>query len=316
MFRRLVISTVPLCVTRQAYKWHIQIRHETLRITVIQRLENYLGITPDGDLVSQQSAVPQLDSDHEMDDADDSNAAFEPFKDLCKRRFLWYYDSYLDAIQKAKAEVKDNQVFKRMPFEGSSNSMDGKFNYTELERRLHNIKAALDKETLQWAAEGLEACRKETTVAVNLKSQFEQAVQAFKKRDLPHDIRLENNNPFTWVVTYFGRPMTNLDGGLFRVKMHFSPRFPEEQPRVNFETKIFHHRIAKDGTTCYFPNMSRKEDVQTHIEAVFATLEEEEPAYDPRTLVNLEAHKLYWDGADSRKVYSRRLRRSVQQSME
>lgn len=293
-----------------------KIRHESLRISVIQRLEQYLGLSTDGSSLAQQSAAGQGDSDMEMDECDDGNVHFEPFKDVCKRRFLWYYDSYLAAIHKAKAEIKDNTPFVRMPFEGSNNMMEGKFNYTELERRLCNIKLALDLEEHKWAADGLEACRQDTTVAVNLKHQYEQVVQSFKRHDMPHDVQLEDGNPFVWVVTYIGRPMTNLDGGLFRIKLRFSPRFPEEQPRVKFETKIFHHRIAKDGTACYFPSMSRKEDVQTHIEAIFATLEEEEPAYDPRTLINLEAHKLYWDGPDSRKMYNRRLRRSVQQSTE
>lgn len=247
---------------------------------------------------------------------DDTNVPFEPFKDLCKRRFLWYYDAYLAAVQKAKTEVKDHQPFARMPFEGASNSMDGKFNYTELERRLRNIKAGLDNELVKWAKDGQIASEKEMTVSVNLRHQYEQVVQAFKRQDIPHDVQLEDNNPFVWVITYFGRPMTNLDGGLFRIKIHFSPRFPEEQPRVKFQTRIFHHRISEDGTACYSPNPLKKDDVRSHIEAVFSALEEEDPAYDPRTLVNPEAHKLYWGGADERKNYNRRLRRSVQQSME
>lgn len=292
-----------------------KIRHETLRISIIQRLEEYLGLTPEGVSIAQQSAAEQ-DINMDTEDMDDTSVPFEPFKDLCKRRFLWYYDNYLSAVQKAKTEVKDHQAFARMPFEGASNSMDGKFNYTELERRLRNIKAALDNELVKWAKEGQIASDKEMTVSVNLRHQYEQVVQAFKRQDIPHDVQLEDNNPFVWVITYFGRPMTNLDGGLFRIKIHFSPRFPEEQPRVKFNTRIFHHRIAEDGTACYFPNNLRKDDVRSHIEAVFAALEEEDPAYDPRTLVNPEAHKLYWGGADERKNYNRRLRRSVQQSMD
>ncbi|EQB53362.1 ubiquitin-conjugating enzyme [Colletotrichum gloeosporioides Cg-14] len=292
-----------------------KIRHETLRISIIQRLEEYLGLTPEGVSIAQQSAAEQ-DIDMDTEDMDDTSVPFEPFKDLCKRRFLWYYDNYLSAVQKAKTEVKDHQAFARMPFEGASNTMDGKFNYTELERRLRNIKAALDNELVKWVKEGQIASDKEMTVSVNLRHQYEQVVQAFKRQDIPHDVQLEDNNPFVWVITYFGRPMTNLDGGLFRIKIHFSPRFPEEQPRVRFNTRIFHHRIAEDGTACYFPNNLRKDDVRSHIEAVFAALEEEDPAYDPRTLVNPEAHKLYWGGADERKNYNRRLRRSVQQSMD
>ncbi|KAL6402976.1 hypothetical protein AUP68_12306 [Ilyonectria robusta] len=281
----------------------------------LDRLEAYLGLSPDG----YQHGVEARDPDEiDDDDIDESSVPFEPFKDLCKRRFLWYYESYLATIKLGKSEVKDGQHFVRMPFESpNSNSMDGRFNYAELERRLRTIKAAIDAEPLVWAEEGLASKARESTVAVNLQHQFEQVVESFKRSDMPHDVFLENGNPFIWMITYFGRPMTNLDGGLFRVKMNFSPRFPDEQPRVKFESKIFHHYIAADGTACYSPNPMRREDVKSHIEAIFAFLEEDEPAYDPRKIVNPEASKMYWGGAaDDRKKYNRRLRRSVQQSME
>jgi len=257
------------------------------------------------------------DYDLDMDVIDDeSTVPFEPFKDLCKRRFLWYYDSYLAAVQKGKEEIKDGTAFSRMPFEGSSNTMEGKFNYSELERRLRNIKKALDAETDLWAVDGLAAKMEETTVAVNLQRQYEQVVESFKRSDIPHNLEIVDQNPFVWALTYFGKPMTNLDGGLFRLKLCFSPRFPEEQPRIKFETRLFHHRIAADGTPCYFAPLSRREDVRSHIEAVIEALEEEQPPYDPRTLVNPEAFKLYWGTPEDRRMYNRRLRRSVQQSME
>jgi Ubiquitin-protein ligase len=110
--------------------------------------------------------------------------------------------------------------------------------------------------------------------------------------------------------------MTNLDGGLFKIRISFSPRFPEEQPRIRFETRLFHHRIASDGTPCYVPPTNRREDVKAHIEAVIDSLEEENPPYDPRTIVRPEAFKLYWGSEEDRKMYNRRLRRSVQQSVE
>src|SRR5262249_46633784 len=143
--------------------------------------------------------------DMELDD--DAGVPFEPFKDLCKRRFLWYYESYLAATQKAKEDVKDGQAFVRMPFEGNSNTMDGKFNYSELERRLRNIRRVLDDETNRWAEEGLAAKSKDSTVAVNLQRQYEQVVESFKKSDIPHDVQLEDKNPFVWVLTYIGKPM-------------------------------------------------------------------------------------------------------------
>lgn len=255
------------------------------------------------------------DSDLDRDVLDDSAVAFEPFKDFCKRRFLWYYDSYLTAIEKARKEVKDLQPFARMPFEGGGNTMEGKFDYTELERRLRFIRTTLDAETAHWATEGLLSQKKESGVAANLQRQFEQVVEAYKRdKSVTLDIELDKKNPFVWNITYFGRPMTNLDGGLFNIKLYFSPRFPEEQPRAKFETPLFHHRIGLDGTPCYTPK--RPDDAKSHIESIIEALEEVSPPYDPRTLVNVEASKLFWGSVDDKKNYNRKLRRSVQRSME
>lgn len=283
----------------------------------MQRMEEYLGLSSDATKAMSKPALQRDDVEFDMQDFDETIEPFEPFKDLCKQRFLWYYDSYLASIQSARTQVKDGQAFARMPFEGSSNIMDGKFNYAELERRLRNIKTALDYETNSWVLDGAKEAAKEGTIAVNLHNQYKQVLESFKRDDIPHHVQLEDDNPFLWLVTYFGPPMTNLDGGLFRFRIYFSPRFPEEQPRVRFETKIFHHRIAADGTICYFPNHHKREDARSHIDAIFAALEEENPAYDPRTLVNPEAHALYWGKKpEDRKTYNRRLRRSVQRSME
>jgi ubiquitin-conjugating enzyme E2 Z len=108
--------------------------------------------------------------------------------------------------------------------------------------------------------------------------------------------------------------MTNLDGGMFRIMLYISPKFPDVLPRVKFATPIFHHRVSPDGILCY--DATRKDDMRSHIEAIIAAIEEESPAYDPRTLVNPEAAKLYWGGSDDKKLYNRRLRRSVQDSAE
>ena len=279
-------------------------------------MEGYLGLQPDG----TKKEPPKTNDTNclDVDDQDEATVPFEPFKDLCKRRFLWYYESYLAAVQAGKNETEPGQAFAKMPFESmGGNSMDGRFNYPDLERRLLQVKEALDAETLSWAKEGIEAQANDTTVAVNLQHQFDQVVSYMKRSDMPHDVNLEDGNPFVWIITYFGRPMTNLDGGLLRIKMQFSPRFPSEQPRVTFDSKIFHHHIASDGTYCYTPNPSRLEEVRSHIEAILEILEEDEPAYDPRKIVNPEATRLYWSPKpDEKKQYNRRLRRSVQQSME
>ena len=164
-------------------------------------MEGYLGLSPSG----SQQHNPPLMNDVDDDDVDEAAVPFEPFKDLCKRRFLWYFESYLAAIEKGKSETKANQPFARMPFESpGNNSMDGKFNYPELERCLHSIKAVIDAELQLWAEEGLDAKKRETTVAVNLQHQFELVVQAFKRSDTPHDCFLEHDNPFIWTLIAFG----------------------------------------------------------------------------------------------------------------
>lgn len=255
---------------------------------------------------------------HAAEDVDPANAPFEPFIDLCKRRFLWYFDSYLDAIQKGKKRTKDGAAFVLMPFETvGSNGMKGNFNYSSLERRIHEVKAAIDEETEEWAEKGLLELKDDSNVAANLRHQYTQVTEQVKNGNSPMDVTLEKGNPFVWIVTYFGRPMTNLDGGVFRIRMCFSPSFPCEAPRVRLETKIFHERVASDGTICYVPNACKIEDVKSHIDATIKALEHDEPTYDPRQIVNPEATKLLWGKKpEDKKQYSRRLRRSVQQMME
>jgi ubiquitin-conjugating enzyme E2 Z len=83
---------------------------------------------------------------------------------------------------------------------------------------------------------------------------------------------------------------------------------------VVFETKLFHHRIGTDGVLCYFPK--RPEELQSHVDAIIEAVEDEHPPYDPRTLVNLEASKLFWGSEADKKQYNKLLRRAVQRSLE
>lgn len=287
-----------------------KIRHETLRISIIERLEDYLGI---GREKVPGVTVYNAEEDYQSNNAD---APFEPFKDLCKRRFLWYYESYLLAIESEAQKHKDGERFEKMPFEGPGNTMEGSFNYSSLKKRLQTVYEKLNEETMSWAAEGMIAVQKEMSIASNLQRQFEQIVETYKKNDsVTLDLELvEKNNPFVWQLVLFGRPMTNLDGGVFRIILYLSPRFPDVLPRVKFDTPIFHHRVSKNGTLCYDP--VRKDDLKSHIEAIIEAVEEESPAYDPRTLVNPEAAKMFWGTPEDKKMYNRRLRRSVQDSAD
>ncbi|KAF8533907.1 ubiquitin-conjugating enzyme/RWD-like protein [Trichophaea hybrida] len=286
----------------------MKIRHETLRVSIISRLEEYLGINADGSLQPSRTSLDPDSYDGDPSLMEHEHSIFEPFKDLCKHRFLWYYDSYLHSIDAERQKVSDGQPFVRMPFEHSGNAMEGKFLYNELERRLKFVRERLDIETDGWVAEGKVFVQRESGVAANLQRQYEQTVEFFKKSDsVTLDIELVDNNPFLWRVTYFGRPMTHLDGGLFNIELTFSPRFPSEQPRARFLTPFYHYRVTKDGVACY--TATKSDECRSHIDALICLMEEENPPYDPRTQVNQDASKLYWGTAEQKREYNRKLRR-------
>jgi ubiquitin-conjugating enzyme E2 Z len=290
-----------------------KIRHESLRVSVIDRMEEYLdmnkGVTK---LVSSPHSDPSPPDDLSYDL---NGEAFEPFKDKCKLRFLWYYDSYHQSVDREAKKYKEGTKFERMPFEGHGNQMDGTFQYLDLKRRLTAIKQKMDEEIEGWAAEGLVAVQHEAGIASKVKRQYEQAIQFFARQsDLALDLELVDNNPFVWRLTLVGRHLTNLDGSIINIKMCISPRFPLEQPRVRVETPLFHHRISSTGQLCYLHDGS--EDLATHVQAIINAIEDDNPGYDPRTMVNPEASRLLWGSPTDKKDYNRRLRRSVQDSLE
>lgn len=267
------------------------------------------------------SSSPKWVSGDEDDEASDEKTEtemklkFEPFRDLFKRRFLWYYETYMSTIEEHTPKHKDNSDFTKMPFEGGGNTMDGKFRYGDLGRRLVRVKQVINEETNKWAVEGLALKSRESSKAASMQRQFEQIGDHLRQKKCHNlSVELENNNPYVWLMTYFGKPMTHLDGGIFKIKISISPRFPDQQPRVKVETPIYHHRVSRDGVLCYFPK--KPDEIRNHIECVAEALEEESPPYDPRTIVHPEASKLLWGSESDKKKYYRQLRRSAQRTCE
>ncbi|KIV92026.1 hypothetical protein PV10_06505 [Exophiala mesophila] len=300
-----------------------KIRHETLRVAVIQPLEEYLGIQSDGSTASPEAIQPDALAEEEISvKTEDGDLAenrvtfnFQPFKDLIKRRFLWYFEHYLSAIEKHAPDHKDWSDFQKMPFEASGNTMDGKFRYGELGKRLVRVKEVINAETSDWAAEGLALKTRESSKAVTVQRSFEQTITQLNQKGKHHiSMELVKENPFVWRIIYFGKPMTHLDGGIFKIRMDISPRFPDEQPRVKLETPMFHHRVSKDGVLCYFPK--RPDDLKDHVESIAEALEEDSPPYDPRTIVHPEATMLLWGSDSDKKKYYRQLRRSASNTTE
>ncbi|KAK5174153.1 uncharacterized protein LTR77_001233 [Saxophila tyrrhenica] len=322
-----------------------KIRHETLRITVIQRMEALLCIdenkipavysrirskaqTPAGKMtfaeaVDDGSETPNTDTSVREYDAEATFAAldsgrWEPFTDMIKRRFLWYYDSYLKATNAAKSEQADGKAFTRMPFEYPPNSIEGSFDYAGLERRLKRIHDHLEMERICWESQGAVQVDQGTQLATQLAFQFKQFEHKWNHTSYPGsrmEISLPNSkNPFVWRLTIFGNSSTNLEGGIFNVTLSIPPDFPNSQPRVKFETPIFHHRVSSTGYLCYFP--AKPDEIASHLEAIVKTVEDQNPTFDPRASVNPGAFALYWGGEDKRKFYNRKQRRSAQDSTE
>ena len=331
-----------------------KIRHETIRIAVIQKLEKIMGVAANG-TVREEPVQEWYSSSSESEDQHARRkrqkreeallaANFEPFEDLLKQRFLWYYESYITTCETHLKLNPDGTKFTRMPFEMHNNTMDGQFQYTALLTRLKRLKSLIDAETNSWAAQGLLSLSKESSIACKLAHQFSQLTHHHKTNNIYHvsmslaeaeelsslddksplstttsttqSTSPSPPNPFLWTLTYLGKPSTLLDGAILKLQIHLSPLFPDIQPRVRVLTPIFHHRVSPTGVLCYFPRKTKTEDMGEHVRAVMEALEDEEPVFDPRTVVRGEASRLMWGSGEERKRYKRLLRRSAEESME
>jgi len=95
----------------------------------------------------------------------------------------------------------------KMPFEHSGNTMEGSFLYSNLLKRLRNIRDVLGEEPGQWAEEGKAAAAKDLGVAVNIRRQFEQTVEHYRKDpSVTIDLELVDENPFVWQLVSAERP--------------------------------------------------------------------------------------------------------------
>ena len=324
-----------------------KIQHETIRISVVQRLEGLLGIDSERSNYIHQPKRPRLEgsfsptkpeispeassgastpatetSVYEYDAEATFNALdqaqWDPFADLMKRRFLWYYDTYHRTCTAGAKQHKQGSPFATMEFEHGSNSMNGHYDYQGLLKRLEGVKLALEDEKKSWSRAGKKQVKDSTQLATMLAFQFKQlAGQWSDKSSEGSKLELslpDPENPFAWHLTLFGQPMTNLDGGIWNMTLHIPPTFPETQPRVRFATPIFQHRVSANGTLCYFPK--KEDEIASHLEAIVHAIDESEPKFDPRAVLNPEAFELYWGGTEKRKVYNRKLRRSAQDSSE
>lgn len=250
-------------------------------------------------------------------DGGSEEAHSNPFIDFCKQRFMWYRDHYKQVIKDGikKQGNLPNREFPVMSFESCSNEMIGKWDYLDLEKRTTRLEDRLLREIQGWPSAGLALAKDDFGLAFNLRAQHEQLVSELKCRTDTHfDLSLVDDNPFLWLITVLGRPMTRFEGGVFRIKVYISPEHPIVQPRVFVETPIFHVRVSLDNMLIYLP--ARADEMVRHVEGIFNSLEEESPPFNPMMTVHQEASQLCWGSEQERREYLRRFRRSVADSAE
>lgn len=199
-----------------------------------------------------------------------------------------------------------------MPFEGYGNSMGGEWNYIALQARLLAVRDQVMEETNRWAIEGLTLVKEDAGIAVKLRGRHEQIAAEMNSSPQVIDLSLVDDNPFVWRLTYVGRNESKLEGGIIKIKIHISPRHPEEQPRVFIEPPLYHICVSQMGVLMYLP--SHAEEIGQHIDGIINTLEEDNPPYNPLMTVNPEATALCWGSELDRRLYRRKLRASLEDS--
>lgn len=300
--------------------YNLKIRHETIRISICDRLERLLNIRSLS--TSSSSSVLRKTIDAVMGTGASPNSkkcaeksADEPgeeFAGLMKGLFMCYFDVYMETIRTESEKVKPGQGFTNMSFEHHKNSMDGTFQYPQLKERLIRIRQTIQAETESWQLESIVWIATDSSASCNLRRQFEQ-IKAGKDFEGYLEIELRDDNPFVWDVLVFGRPMTHYDGGMFKCKIAFNESFPDTLPRVEFRTPVYHPHITEDGIPFY--RVAREDDVRSHLSAI-CDLFRTDPGPNPCTHVNPKAAALYFGTKEERREYNRAARKCSNRSVE
>ena len=287
--------------TPDALKYADKIVHESLRLSICDRLEGYV----------KRIATP----------ASQCHPGGAEFEDISKRLFLCHYDRYLQVIQAEHQKHKDGEAFPKASFESTCNGMSGSYDYTSLERRIRAIHDQLHEETAMWELESKQWRSSAVTTHASLERQWEQACAQPDFANLL-DVRLAadskdtTKNPFVWNITLFGMTGTPYEGGVFQLTMHFHRDFPAVAPRLRFHTPLFHpHITATDGIPYYVVPKVKQHSAEEHLRALLM-LFSADPSPQPSTHVNPEASRMCFSAVEKeRKEYARRVRRCCEDSL-
>ena len=60
----------------------------------------------------------------------------------------------------------------------------------------------------------------------------------------------EEDNILKWNALIIGPPDTPFEDGTFKLILQFTEKYPNEPPKVKFQTNMFHPNIYADGQLC------------------------------------------------------------------
>lgn len=197
-------------------RYNDKIAHETLRVAVVEVMEDTLDARP----------TP--------------NGAVASFADLRKQLFLMQHDNYVKTLERwaasAASHVRDGRQFKMMPFECSTNGMRGSFAWRNVGERLRALRKRVDEEMDGWRQIGVEqAALARSGSAIGLSPAVSTVREQLAKlhADPPELCFLGpgEENALVWEVSLLGPEGTSFEGGCFQLEILFPPNYPDSCAR-------------------------------------------------------------------------------------
>ena len=136
---------------------------------------------------------------------------------------------------------------------------------------------------------------------------------------------LFDDNIFKWRVTIMGPPNTPYEGGAFTASLEFPEDYPQNPPKMKFLCPMFHPNIKNSGEVCIsilHPPGKDKYDYEDQserwlpihsVESILISVVSMLSDPNCESAMNLEASKLL---KNNQKDYNRRVRRTVEQSID
>lgn len=198
--------------TGEVERYNEKIEHETLRVAIVEVLENTYESKP----------AP--------------NGAEPIFADLRKQLFLMFFASYMHRVDQwrecRRSEVLDGRQFTAMPFECPSNSMKGTFMWTAVRAGLLALHERALAEIQAWREEGVRQMgllRSSSAIGVLPAANALQEQLRILSADTPEGVSLGTGTDSALLVeaTLFGPEGTVWEGGCFGVEIVYPPSYPE-----------------------------------------------------------------------------------------